>query len=329
MKETDEFWQNLTEEDVIVSSDDKTLDNHLKPVLTVRMMPLIAYKEQLTACIMQFKSLIGILFGKRYYDSVKVYEDDFHNTNVACDFYQEFINPRDIFALIYLPLRHVRMARSITFSSETMKDVTFLSSDIANVLHGQKMQTDAIEKMLERIQMVTNYRWNVDYIYNIIVKRIEQSFPNSAISSLSEFYVNNFKSAICEFSVFDKEVVSEKILSDRGNFVLVGVRPPHDRRKGNYEYFQDNFQRSQRVIKWAKNKPVLKTYRFRHKDEDDYYVAFYLGWCYNSDKRIGHEVFLMNNIDMNRRSLEHMLSRTFNINIKNIDIDKHLNTFYL
>lgn len=329
MKEKDEFWQNLTEEEIIISSDDNALDNYLKPVLTVCMMPLIVDKKELTLCIMQFKSLIGVLFGKRYYESVKVYEDNFHNTNVACDFYQEIIKPRDIFSLIFLPLRNVIMARSIRFSSEKMEDVTFLSSEIEHILHGQKMQTDALEKMLEKIRIVTNYRWNTDYIYNIIVRRLEMSFPNSAISSLNEFYDNNFKVAICELSVFNKKIVTEKILSNRGNFVLVGVRPPDKCRKGNYEYFQDRFLRSQYVINWAKNRQILKTYRFRHKDEDDYFIAFYLGWCYNSYKRIGHEVFLMNTIDMNKWALGNLLSNAFNIDKKKIDIEQYLNAFLL
>ena len=67
MKEKDEFWQDLTEEEIIISSDDNALDNYLKPVLTICMMPLIVDKKELTLCIMQFKSLIGVLFGKRYY----------------------------------------------------------------------------------------------------------------------------------------------------------------------------------------------------------------------------------------------------------------------
>lgn len=330
MKEKDEFWQNLTEDDIIISSDDDALDNkRSKPTLTVQIMPIPVHTKDLSNCIMQFRTLIGILFGRRYYDSVKVYNDAYNNTFIICDLYQEFIKPRDIFVMIFLSLRGIKMGRSITFTSETMNNVTFLSSEIENILHAQKMQTDALEKLLEKIRIVTNYRWNVDYIYNIIVKRLEMSFPNSAMYSLREFYVNNFKPAICEMSVFDKEVVTEKILSNVGNFVLVGVRPPDDRRKGNYEYFQDRFQRSQNVINWAKERPILKTYRFRHKDEDDYYIAFYLGWCYNPIKRIGHEVFLMNTIDMNKWALENLLSNTFNISRKKIDIDKYLNTFVL
>ena len=331
MKEKDEFWQNLTEDDIIISSDDDALDNkRSKPTLTVQIMPIPVHTKDLSNCIMQFRTLIGILFGRQYYDSVKVYNDAYNNTFIICDLYQEFIKPRDIFTMIFLSLRGIKMGRSITFTSETMNNVTFLSSEIENILHAQKMQTDALEKLLEKIQIVTNYRWNVDYIYNIIVKRLEMSFPNSAISTLNKFCLNyNFTPAICEMSAFNKELVTEKILSERGNFVLVGVRPPDDRREGNYEYFQDNFLRSKRVNEWAKNKPILKTYCFHHKNENDYYVAFYLGWCYNANKRIGHEVFLMNNIDMTKQSLKHLLSESFNIDKEKIFIDCYLNTFGL